>query len=260
MADRSIPIRLERRARGEAVERFRYREAKERAEPIRAALAEALEELTARLAQSRPALPDSLGDRAADGWEPLLAVADAAGGKWPALAREAAIALSGETTNDLDEASLHVLLLADCRAAFDRTGADRLLTVNLIEELLTDEERPWREYGRNDRGITAHGVSRLLRGYGVRPVLVRLGTTVGRGYRRSDFESAWSRYLPPVAEPPIRYSVTNGPSEHESDVLTDPSCNGVAAVTLPTGWEGDPELPANDDGWPEMPAAKGGDR
>ena len=41
------------------------------------------------------AVPDGLNDRAADNWEPLLAIADRAGGDWPERARKAALALSG---------------------------------------------------------------------------------------------------------------------------------------------------------------------
>ena len=42
-----------------------------------------------------------LEDRAADTWEPLIAVADLAGGRWPELARHAAVVL----TADRDQAA-----------------------------------------------------------------------------------------------------------------------------------------------------------
>jgi len=48
----------------------------------------------ATLAAARPELPDELGDRAQDVWEPLLAIAELAGGDWPERARTAAVALS----------------------------------------------------------------------------------------------------------------------------------------------------------------------
>ena len=73
VADRSIPIRLRRRKRSESVARFRYREAKAQAAPIREAVAGHAERLD--VADARPAIPDALNDRAADGWEPLLAIA-----------------------------------------------------------------------------------------------------------------------------------------------------------------------------------------
>ena len=46
---------------------------------------ERIRELTA----AEPIMPVGIEDRAADAWEPLLAVADAAGGDWPKKARAA---------------------------------------------------------------------------------------------------------------------------------------------------------------------------
>ena len=42
-------------------------------------------------------MPKALTNRAADIWEPLLALADLAGGHWPQLARQAAEALTMRT-------------------------------------------------------------------------------------------------------------------------------------------------------------------
>ena len=60
-------------------------------------------------------MPTSLRGRAADNWRPLLAVADLAGGEWPAKARQAAAAL--ETGDDAE--GLGILLLRDLRELFD---------------------------------------------------------------------------------------------------------------------------------------------
>ncbi|MFF0293056.1 DUF3631 domain-containing protein [Kitasatospora sp. NPDC004614] len=46
-----------------------------------------------------PELPDGVTDRQADVWEPLLAVADAAGGHWPARARAACIHMTAADHN-----------------------------------------------------------------------------------------------------------------------------------------------------------------
>ena len=51
--------------------------------------------------KASPSVPDELNDRPADNWDPLLAIADLAGGDWPARARKAAIELS----RDADAAS-----------------------------------------------------------------------------------------------------------------------------------------------------------
>ncbi len=201
IADRSIPIRLERRARSEPVAKFRAREAEPAAVPIRDALEGHLAPLIDRLAHARPDVPHQLGDRSADGWEPLLAIADAAGTDWSVRARAAAIALSGERADDMDDAPLSLLLLADLRAIFDRRGTDKLMTAQLLEDLAADDERPWREW-RDGKALTSHGLGRLLRGYQSSPpcsVLVAEGTR-GRGYHRAAFEGAWARYLPSPGE------------------------------------------------------------
>jgi hypothetical protein len=60
-----------------------------------------------------PALPEELNDRQQGGAEPLLAIADAAGGEWPAKARAALLELyTGSAAKDN---SLGVRLLADIR-------------------------------------------------------------------------------------------------------------------------------------------------
>ena len=91
---------------------------------------------------------------------------------------------------------MSLLLLVDCRAVFDRLGTDRVQTKTLIDELLGDEERPWRDMGRSGKALNAHGLGRLLHPYQIRPTLMKFEGVPGRGYRRTDFESAWDRYLP----------------------------------------------------------------
>jgi uncharacterized protein DUF3631 len=112
VADRAIPIRLKRRAPGETVERFRRRDVAPEAESIRDPIAEWAEAHIDVLGAARPELPAELDDRAADTWEPLLAIADLAGGDWPIRARQAAVVLSADgNTDDVD--SLGVRLLSD---------------------------------------------------------------------------------------------------------------------------------------------------
>ena len=238
VADRSITIGLERRSRREPVERFRYRVAKVAADALRDALLDALGTVSETLAEARPEIPDALSDRAADSWEPLLAIAEAAGGDWTARARAAAIALSGERVDDLDDASLSLLLLADCRAAFIRRGLDRLPTVGLIEDLLADEEKPWHEVGRQGKPISPHYLSRQLRPYRVKPKGLRIGQVVQKGYDRSDFEPAWDRYLPPLPEPTNGYTVTQALETHAETVADEPTRDGVTVDDSVAGTDG----------------------
>ena len=113
VTDRAIPVRMLKRKRSEPVEKFRVRTATGEAASIVAGL-------VAALATQPPAfeadLPSELPDRAADAWEPLLAIADAAGGAWPARARGAAVVLHASREQD---DSLGLRLLSDIRLVFE---------------------------------------------------------------------------------------------------------------------------------------------
>src|SRR5581483_9320082 len=109
--DRSITVRMHRRRGDETVERFRFRRAVEDTAELRDRLQVWAAEFTPVLADADPELPDVLGHRAAEGWEPLLAIADVAAGAWPQRARSAACALSG-TPEDGQEVGHGAQLLA----------------------------------------------------------------------------------------------------------------------------------------------------
>ena len=116
--DRAIVITMQRRTRGEPVEKLRERTARALGTPLQDALAYhvgRLEDLTVADA----ALPAELDDRAQDGWEPLVAIADAAGGDWPGRARRAAVAVFLSRSAADDNPGLR--LLADCREVFEGT-------------------------------------------------------------------------------------------------------------------------------------------
>jgi Protein of unknown function (DUF3631) len=78
-----------RRTREERVERVRRRDVAPAADELLDRLTDWLEPQIEELRRARPELPDELDDRAQDIWEPLLAIADLAGGDWPTRARRA---------------------------------------------------------------------------------------------------------------------------------------------------------------------------
>src|SRR6266704_4936710 len=83
------------------------------------------------IASATPEIPTSLNDRAADIWEPLLALADLAGGDWPAMARHAAVTLAAASL----ENSLLGSLLLDIFVLFNLAQTDRLFTRDLLDGL-----------------------------------------------------------------------------------------------------------------------------
>jgi putative DNA primase/helicase len=193
LMDRAIVLELRRKTPSEHVIRLRH------AEP---GLFDALASKLCRFAldnaeavrHARPELPDGLHDRAQDNWEPLLSIADAAGGDWPLLARKAAIAISGDDEGYL---SIGNELLADIKEVFEEKRIDRASMADLIKALCEDEEKPWATYWHG-KPITARQMSRRLRGYGIAPKPLRLGNyEVSKGYMREQFDDAFKRYISP---------------------------------------------------------------
>src|SRR5215217_5859303 len=199
VADRSIPIELQRRRPSERVERFRLRKVGPEALPLQKAAAAWAEEHLEALAEAEPELPEELDDRAQDIIEPLLAIAEEVGGEWPMRARQAAVTLlTGEHREDSE--SLGVRLLRDCRTAFNESGEDSFATGKLLERLRAPEDVPWQAL--QGEPLDATRLARMLKPYGIKPKKIREGENTFRGYCRAWFEDAWARYLPAEPEKP----------------------------------------------------------
>jgi hypothetical protein len=190
VADRSIPIRLERRAPGERVDRFRRREVEPQADQLRKRLTALADVAVAILADARPDLPEELDDRAWDGIEPLLAIAELAGGSWPVEARAACVELYGG--RQVEDESTGVQLLSDIRDVFgDR---DRMTSADLLGVLHGLDEAPWGEWF--GKPLSSRALAKLLKPYAISSRVIRLDEKTPRGFLREQFEPAWARYLP----------------------------------------------------------------
>jgi hypothetical protein len=228
--DRAVVVRMRRRGPGETVAPFRHRRDRPALTQLAAALSRWLAPQLAALERAEPAMP--LEDRAADTWEPLITVADLAGGSWPTLARAAATAL----TADHDQAAAvsdRIRLLADCRAAFG--GATALPTAALITRLRADPEAPWSD---PPPGLTPMRLAAMLRDYDIRSVNIRFGEPTGqaKGYYAADFTDAWARYCPSQEREPSRSSQSSLPRSDPGrpetwDDLSRPAKTAVPSVT-----------------------------
>lgn len=199
ISDRAIPIRMRRRAPDEPVARFRQK--------IATAEADALGfDWSSVALVADVAVPETLNDRAADSWEPLLAIADGAGGPWPARARLAAAALS---SGDDDQVSVGIRLLGDIRDVF--AGDTHLTTAELLRRLHDLEDGPWAEWYGSP--LSGRGLAKLLGPYRVVPVYKRVHGTPSRGYFRTEFEDSWLRYLPAPESATSATSATSGPRD-----------------------------------------------
>ena len=62
----------------------------------------------------------------------------------------------------------------------------------ILDRLHALDESPWGEwYGHR---LTARELAKLLKPYGARPVVIRVGEMTPRGYRAADLHDAWTRY------------------------------------------------------------------
>jgi putative DNA primase/helicase len=238
LEDRAIIISMQRKPKGAKVARCRRRDCAEFADVRRKALRWAADNLKT-LQAAKPALPDALNDRACDNWEPLLAIADLAGGQWATKARDAAKALSGDGAAADDDDGVE--LLHDIRAIFDATIHDAIFTKVMIEHLVADGERPWAAYGRARQPITDRQVAKLLRPFEIISGTVRLGDATAKGYHRSAFAEAWDQYPKAKAAPEPRLNVSPAPlsdfqpsQRHNADEtgasdvfssVTEPACD-----------------------------------
>ena len=209
---RSIVIRMRRRAPDEIVEPYRKRVHGGLGEKWRDLLVDWLEDAQRDLRW--PDMPDGITDRAADAWEPLLAIADLAGGEWPEKARAAAKALVA--ASKATSPSLGLRLLADIRTAFvwrdeepaEQQLLDGLPTKVLLERLIAPEEAPWGDL--RGKPLDNRRLAAMLKLYEIKPDTIRFDEQLqakgfpsqAKGYRRADFEDAWARYLPSSSPPP----------------------------------------------------------
>jgi hypothetical protein len=151
-------------------------------------------------AAAEPELPD-LHDRAADNWAPLIVIADLCGVR--DRAESAALDLTGEGGMGVDE-----LLLLHVREAFG--DADRIPTTDLLGLLVGRDDGPWAKWWAGDVGDPAGrkrasaALARRLRKFDpeLKAGRKQEGDDRTRGYDRAQFEDVWSRWLPPVADPP----------------------------------------------------------
>jgi hypothetical protein len=230
---RTIVIPMRRRAAHETVESFRFRLQEPPGHALRDRLASWAASRAGDLTGSWPDIPTGVVDRSADMWEPLLSIADAAGGDWPTRARTACVSLVSAAAEAGAE-SLGVVLLRDLRGVFG--DADAMSTEAILSALHELEESPWHDL--RGKKLDARGLGNRLRKYGVRSKTVRVTDTLNlvpterllKGYRREDLHDSWSRYLP----------VFPGVKSDTSDTAVSPQ---VSAVHMDTDMDPDVSPP-----------------
>lgn len=197
ITDRAVNIVMRRRAHGEQVAQFRRRRDTGTLKEVRYRLnqwvwsgAHGSSTTDARDNKVRFAAERSMPveDRAADTWEPLIAIADAAGGHWPGTARAACKALVDAADAADETESLTTKLLADVKQIFADKGVPFLASKELVAELRRIEESRWDEFDYNPSKLAYR-----LKEFGVKSRRDPAG--VVRGYSLESLTDAFSRYL-----------------------------------------------------------------
>lgn len=232
--DRAFVIKMQRKRPNENKERLRLDRLND-FEPLCCRAARWAADNLDNLRGSDPGIPEQVtNDRARDNWRVLLAIADAGGGKWPELARKAAISMLG---GEAESESPGILLLHDMKAMFNEQG-DGLSSEQIVKDLTEIEARPWSEW-KNNKPITKTGLARLLKPFGIRPQKWREGKEIVRGYQCADFQDAFARYVgnetsqTPQTDESTTYSQNQPPQPDSSVAVSEAdNSNGIKDVAF----------------------------
>jgi putative DNA primase/helicase len=190
LEDRCIVVRMHRKTFRERCERLRELD-RAQAGMLRQQCARFVADHAEAIARTKPPMPASLNDRAADIWEPLLVLADLAQHGWPERGRAAAEGL----TKDALEDSLVGSLFLDLLVEFALAKSGRLCSRSAVAALNGRVDRPWMQL-RKGREIDEVWLARQLAPYGIRPRTIRFETVMAKGYMQDDFGEAFRRYIP----------------------------------------------------------------
>ncbi len=243
LVSRCVHIEMRRKGRGEQIAELR---------PDRLGHLHVLAQKAARWAADNldvlrmvePEVPSWLAGRRADNWRHMLAIAELAGGTWPAAARSTAEVMVADDDNEV----AGILLLLDIRNYFEVHKTDRVSSCDLAGVLQEMLDRPWPEW-KSGKPITEAQVAKLLRNFKVKSRAIRIHGTVAKGYLEEQFKDAFTCYLSPQmpvtpSSPVTRLQVSDfndlrgdGAVTQESDVtapnpsnpLKNNNCNGVTA-------------------------------
>jgi hypothetical protein len=156
----------------------------------------------AALRDANPEPAAGFNNRVRQNWRTLLAIADLAGEGWPKRARAAALELRADDNAEPSDGIKALAVMARLLR-----GKKEITSAEVVAALTADPTSEWCDF-RGRGPITQTQFAALLRQYQIRPVVMhptkRAGVT-RRGYRATQFKTAWARLLQkPTGEPNIR--------------------------------------------------------
>ena len=186
IADRAVIIRMKKRKPTERVGPWRPRVNANEAKELGNTLGSWMTNASFSWPVNMP-----VEDRAADVWEALIMVADAAGGHWPATARAAAVVL----TSEKPQASLGIELLRDLQIVFGSNN--KMRSEDIVIALTELEESRWQRFHADGSALNYRDLATLLKEYDIRPKDVWIDSRASKGYFTDDLRDAWDRYVHP---------------------------------------------------------------
>lgn len=217
VTSRAIVFELRRKTTDESVERLRRAE-HGLFEVLASKLARFADDYRLQVKEARPALPDALGDREQDNFEPLLQIASVAGGHWPETALNAALKLSGAIQTPMSSANE---LLADIQEIFETKKVIKITTSELITALCEDPEKSWATYNRGKQ-LTPRQLSNKLKDYGIASKTIRINSfETAKGFEYDQFIDAFERYLTVPINLPSQSNNSLEANNHKLSSITD---------------------------------------
>jgi putative DNA primase/helicase len=141
---------------------------------------------------------ESLDNRAGDNWQPLFAIAAAAGEEWLQEAKLAAQRISKKDAEEMKGFGRYLLesldhIIQEKRKSTNLDPAERIFlrSLDLCNELNQDQEAPWKN---KPDGIDALRLSKALKQYDIVPTRAREGSDRSKGYWSDEIEKAIQQY------------------------------------------------------------------
>jgi hypothetical protein len=195
IVDRGFTIKMARKGKGENAQRL-DRQARAALTAFPPRLARWAEDHRGMLQELMVDAPESLSDRQREISEPLLMIAELAGGTWPATVREAILKIC--SASDAEASDRRERFLAAVWALYT-PGVDFLTLKEIVSRLLVDDDSEWHEATKG-KVLNAVWLARGLKSFGVESSRPR-SAGQQRGYLRADLVPVVTKYLPDPGAP-----------------------------------------------------------
>jgi hypothetical protein len=200
LRDRGIVVPMQRRQASQSVTRFIYRLASQVAANLKAQIESWTSNNRERIRTIYETAPSAqfLSDREEENWAPLFSTLAITHPSRLSELRIDAEALSRRKAEADDEQTQALEILKQALEVWS-PSEPAITTKELIARLQAKEDAPTfkPDGSRPEVELSPRRLARMVRGFGVHPINVRLAELgVRKGYRRGDLEGALSPYLP----------------------------------------------------------------